>query len=84
MREVAIQVPIGESEQNIDIDVKINGAKRKLKYRVEIVSLKPGSDSIDDKISILRRVIKEHETDWKVVQIGSFSEDQATVMFQKI
>ncbi len=37
MREVVIYVPTLEAEQNIDIDVKINGKKRTMHYRVEIV-----------------------------------------------
>jgi hypothetical protein len=37
MREVVIQIPTLETEQNIEIDVRINGKKRTLKYRVEIV-----------------------------------------------
>lgn len=33
MREVVIQIPTLETKQNIEIDVKINGRKRNIKYR---------------------------------------------------
>ena len=38
MREVVIQIPTYEAEQNIEIDVHINGRKIKKKYRVEIIA----------------------------------------------
>ncbi|MEE8377866.1 MAG: hypothetical protein V3R45_05805 [Candidatus Aminicenantaceae bacterium] len=37
MREVILQIPTLEAEQNIDIDVRINGKKRTMHYRVEII-----------------------------------------------
>lgn len=37
MREVILQIPTLESEQNIDITVKINEKKRTMHYRVEII-----------------------------------------------
>jgi hypothetical protein len=39
MREVVLQIPTLDSEQNVEIEVKINGKKRTLRYRVEIVGL---------------------------------------------
>jgi len=37
MREIVLQIPTLDTEQNIDVDVKINGRKQSLKYRVEIL-----------------------------------------------
>ena len=39
MREISLSIPTLESEQNIDIEVKINGKRRSLHYRVEIIAL---------------------------------------------
>jgi hypothetical protein len=83
MREVVIQIPTLEAEQNIEIDVTINGKKRRQKYRVEIISLEEGEYSSEDKISVLKEVIMEHDKDWKLVQIGLPSEKGIPVMFQK-
>ena len=83
MREVVIQIPTLEAEQNIEIDVTINGKKRRQKYRVEIISLEEGEYSSEDKISVLKQVITEHDKDWKLVQIGLPSEKGIPVMFQK-
>ena len=37
MREVVIAIPKADEDQNIEIEVRINGKKKKLNYRIEIV-----------------------------------------------
>lgn len=83
MREVVIQIPTLEAEQNVEIDVKINGKKRTLKYRVEIVDWENADDTSEDKVTTLKRVIKEHDKDWELVQIGAPSENHIPIMFRK-
>ena len=83
MREVVLQIPTLETEQNIEIDVKINGKKRTLKYRVEIVDFDESMESTEDKISVLKHVIKEHEKDWELIQIGAPIRDNIPIMFRK-
>jgi hypothetical protein len=83
MKEVVIQIPTFEDEQNIEIDVRINGKKRQLKYRVEIISWEDEEDSTEAKVDVLRKVVKEHDKDWKLIQIGVPSENRIPVMFMK-
>jgi len=83
MREVVIQIPTLEAEQNVEIDVKINGKKRTLKYRVEIVDWENINESTEDKVTILKRVIKEHDKDWELVQIGAPTDNNIPIMFRK-
>ncbi len=83
MREVVIQIPTLEAEQNIEIDVYINGKKRKHKYRVEIIAWEDEEKSSEDKVTVLKRVIREHDKDWKLVQIGLPTNTGIPVMFQK-
>lgn len=83
MREVVIQIPTYEIEQNIEIDVSINGKKRTMKYRVEIIEWDNYKEEVQDKVSILRRVIKEHDKDWELIQIGAPSENDIPIMFRK-
>jgi hypothetical protein len=83
MREVVIQIPTFETEQNIEIDVKINGRKRTLKYRVEIVEWDVENPEPLEKVQTIRRVVREHEKDWELVQIGSPTEKNIPVMFRK-
>lgn len=83
MREVVIQIPTLETEQNIEIDVRINGKKRTMKYRVEIVDFEEEDPSSELKVDVLRRVIKEHDKDWELIQIGAPLKESIPVMFRK-
>jgi hypothetical protein len=83
MREVVIQIPTLETEQNIEIDVRINGKKRTLKYRVEIVDWEGDEPTTEEKVDTLRKVIKEHDKDWELMQIGAPLKDSIPVMFRK-
>jgi len=83
MREVVIYVPTLEAEQNIDIDVKINGKKRTMHYRVEIVDWEDYGGESEDKVDVIRRVIKEHDRDWELIQIGIPTKDNIPIMFRK-
>jgi len=83
MREVVLQIPTLEAEQNIDIDVKINGKKRTLHYRVEIIEWQNCRNMQDDKVAVIRHVIKEHEKDWQLIQIGMPTDKHIPIMFRK-
>jgi len=83
MREVVIYVPTLEAEQNIDIDVKINGKKRTMHYRVEIVDWEDYGGETEDKVDVIKRVIKEHDKDWELIQIGIPTKENIPIMFRK-
>lgn len=84
MKEVVLQIPTLGSEQNIEIDVRINGKKRTLKYRVEIIDWEENTNEEEDRVEVLKRVIKEHDKDWRLVQIGIPTDKNIPVMFQKV
>jgi hypothetical protein len=83
MREIVLSIPSVEAQQNIEIDVRINGKKRTLNYRVEIVGWESAEPSTDEKVNVLRRVIREHDPDWELIQIGIPEKDTIPVMFRK-
>ncbi len=83
MREVVIYVPTLEAEQNIDIEVKINGPKRTMHYRVEIVDWEDYGGQTEDKVNVIKRVIKEHDSDWELIQIGIPTKENIPIMFRK-
>ena len=83
MREVVLQIPTFEAEQNIDIDVKINGKRRTMHYRVEIVEWEEDEETTEERIDVLRRVIEEHEKDWELIQIGAPIKNNIPITFRK-
>ncbi len=83
MREVIIQIPTLEAEQNIDIEVRINGKNRTMHYRVEIIDWESEEETTEEKISVLRRVINDHEKDWELIQIGAPIRNNIPITFRK-
>ncbi len=83
MREIVLQIPTLDAEQNIDIDVKINGRKRSMKYRVEIVDFDEAEPDTTDKVAVLKKVIKEHDKNWELIQIGAPLTNNIPIMFRK-
>lgn len=84
MREIVIHIPDIEPEQNIEIDVRINGRKRSIYYRVELVSCEDAKASSEDRIAILRHKISTYNKDWRLVQIGAPMKDKIPIMFRKM
>ncbi len=83
MREVVLQIPTLESEQNIDIEVKINGKKRTLHYRVEIIAWDDYYGETADKVDVIKRVITEYDKDWRLIEIGMPTDTHIPIMFRK-
>lgn len=83
MREISLSIPTLEAEQNIDIEVKINGKRRSLHYRVEIIAWEDYKDEPDDKAGVLRRVIRDYDKGWQLVQIGAPSDKHIPIMFRQ-
>lgn len=71
MKEITLQIPILDVKQNIDIDVCINGSKKVLKYRVEIVEFDSDPRERKDTVALLKQVIRKHDPEWSVVQISA-------------
>jgi hypothetical protein len=54
MKEVVLQIPTMEAEQNIEIEVRINGRKKTMHYRVEIVNWENVDPTSEEKVRVLR------------------------------
>ncbi|MBN2345546.1 MAG: hypothetical protein JXO51_04085 [Candidatus Aminicenantes bacterium] len=83
MKEITLQIPVLEAEQNVEIDVRINGRRQVLKYRVEIVEFEADAAEKKDSVDVLRRVIREHDPDWQLVQIGVPMNHKIPVTFRQ-
>jgi len=82
VKEIVILVPDVDLEQNIEIDVRINGKKKTLKYRVELISWEGDESQSKDKVTVLKHYINEYDHDWELVEIGAPSEDNIPLMFR--
>ena len=83
MREVAFSIPDIDREQNVEIDVRINGRKKTLEYRVELLDWEGNDVPPKDKVQVLRHKIAAYDKDWELVEIGAPNEDNIPLMFRK-
>lgn len=83
MRDISIQIPNFSPGQNVEVEVKIDGRKRLLTYRVVMIEWGWKNDSPEKRISHLKRRIKAYEKKWELVEIGAPSDVNVQVMFRK-
>ena len=84
MREVVVLIQEIETEQNVEIEVRINGRKRTIQYKVELISFEALGSPPQDKVTLLRHKISEYEKDWELVEIGApENKDRIPLMFRK-
>ena len=83
MREIVIVVPDFEPEQNVEIEVTINGRKKVIHYRVELLNFEAEGVPPKDKITVLKHKIASHEKDWELVEIGSPVDGNGPLMFRR-
>ena len=83
MREVVVLIPDVDIEQNVEIDVRINGRKRTLQYRVELLDWEGNDVPPQEKVQVLRHKIAEYDKDWELVEVGAPTDENIPLMFRK-
>lgn len=83
MREVVILIPDVEPEQNVEIEVSINGRKRTIHFRVELLNWEKHDVPPQDKVTVLKHYIHAKEKDWELVEIGAPDDGNIPLMFRK-
>lgn len=83
MREIVILIPDIDVHQNVEIDVRINGKKQTLKYRVELVSWEGCCDKESDRVTVLKKKIADYDKDWQLMEIGMPANNQVPLVFRK-
>lgn len=83
MREIVILIPELEPEQNVDIEVSINGRKKTLQYRVELINWEGAGVPPIDKVTVLRHKIANYDKDWELVEIGAPTNENIPLTFRR-
>lgn len=77
-------IPDIEIEQNVEIEVRINGRKKTIQYKVELVSFEHEGAPPKDKVTVLKHKISNYERDWELVEIGAPGRDERIpLMFRR-
>ncbi len=83
MAGINIQLPIMDANHSIEIEVRINGEKKKLLYRIELFKWEDCQQP-DDQAKCLKEMIKKYDHQWQLVQIGGIRAENIPVMFKQI
>lgn len=83
MREVVLAIPEWEEDQNLEIAVRINGKKKTMTYRVEILKWEGTVPSSAEKVTTIQHKLSEYDKDWQLVQIGSPADNKISLLFRE-
>ena len=84
MREIVVLIPDIEIEQNVEIEVRINGRKKTIQYKVVLLSFEQEGSPPKEKVAVLRHKVRNYEKDWELVEIGApENNDRIPLMFRR-
>jgi hypothetical protein len=69
-------------EEVVNLEVKVNGEKRHMKFRVETFAWSSETGSSQDLISLLRDRIDNYDKEWELYHIGTPVGDKIPVTFR--
>ncbi len=83
MGHIAIQIPQIPGEQEIEIDVKINGIRQQYNYRVEIFYWKDCEKPGDSRAECIRGILARYDKNWELYYIGAPTREYVPLTFRK-
>jgi len=83
MPRIAIQLPGVEVEDKVEVEVTVNGKRRKYAYRIEIFDWEDYAEPGDDRASCLTRIIRNYDRNRELVQIGEPTDREISIPFEQ-
>jgi hypothetical protein len=83
MPSINIQLPVMDAEKSIEIEVRINGERKRYNYRIEIFHWQDCPEP-QKHAECLREMIQNYDQQWQVIQIGGPTEKNIPIMFKQI
>ena len=83
MSIIGIEIPRLNEEQDIEVEVKINGIKKQYNYRVEIFYWEECSFPTEDRVECIKDLVKNYNQDWELAHIGIPTEEYIPITFRK-
>lgn len=69
MSRFVIQIPVVDIEKTVEVIVKVNGARQRTRYKVELFDWPEGATH-EARIDRLREIIAAFDPAWELFQIG--------------
>ena len=83
MPKVAIQLPPVDAEDKVEVEVTVNGKKRRYTYRIEIFAWEEVAEPKEDRATCVKRLVNGYDEDWQLVQIGEPSAREISILFEQ-
>ena len=83
MREIVVLIPEIEPDQNVEIEVSINGKKQTIHYKVELLNWEMNEVPPKEKVTVLKHYIEKKEKSWELIEIGAPDNGNIPLMFRK-
>ena len=83
MSVIGIEIPRLGEEQEIEVEVKINGIKKQFYYRVEIFYWEECPYPTEDRVECIKNLISNYDLNWELAYIGVPTDDYIPITFRK-
>lgn len=82
MNNIRVQFTIPNVKKLANLEVKVNGEERKMKFRIVNFDWNAETGSTEDLIRILRSQIQGYNHDWELYHIGTPQGNQIPITFR--
>jgi hypothetical protein len=83
MSAIAIQIPQINGEQEIEVEIKVNGKKMSYNYRVEVFHWADCDNPSDDRVDCIRQILTKYDANWELYTIGMPTDQLVPITFRK-
>ncbi len=83
MGSIAIPLPTMSGQQDIEVDIRVNGQLRRQNYRVEVFFWKNCNARLN-RAECIREILANYDKDWQLYYIGMPTDDFVPITFMKI
>ena len=83
MATVVIELPPVEAEKTVEVEVRVNGTRSLLSYRLEVFHWGEWRRPRERRAECLKRIISSYDRKWQVMQIGTPTEQIIPIMFRQ-
>lgn len=83
MSAIAIHIPQVSGEQEIEVEVKVNGKKMSYNYRVEVFYWADCENPSEDRVDCMRQILDKYDANWELYTIGMPTDELVPITFRK-
>ena len=80
---IGIEIPQLNEEQDIEVEVRVNGIKKQYNYRVEIFYWDECPYPTSDRVECIRQLVNNYDKEWDLAHIGLPTDDYIPITFKK-